>query len=151
MTSAGAGAGGRTPPPVGRTRAPRRRGTTSPAPVDAAEAAARHVGRWVPVCRYEDLAPDRGAAALVSGRQVALFRTAGDGLYALVNRDPYSGGNVLARGAVGRSGTVPTVASVSRGHLFDLRTGRCLDDEAVAVRVVPVRRTADGVVEVGVP
>ena len=34
-----------------------------------------HEPRGSTVCRLDDLAPERGAAALVGGDQVALFRT----------------------------------------------------------------------------
>ena len=30
---------------------------------------------FLPVCRYDDLLPERGAAALLGSRQVAVFRT----------------------------------------------------------------------------
>ena len=29
---------------------------------------------WVPVCALDELVPQRGAAALIGGRQIALFR-----------------------------------------------------------------------------
>ncbi|RJK96844.1 nitrite reductase small subunit NirD [Vallicoccus soli] len=105
---------------------------------------------WVPVCPYDALVPDRGAAAIVDGDQVALFRTADGAVHAVGNRDPFSGANVLARGIVGGRGDVPTVASPMYKQAFDLRTGRCLDDAAVAL---PVWRTRvrDGLVEVLAP
>jgi nitrite reductase (NADH) small subunit len=54
---------------------------------------------------------------------------------------------VLSRGIVGSRGDVPTVASPLHKQVFDLRTGRCLDDDAVGVPVYAVRHRA-GVVEV---
>jgi len=95
---------------------------------------------WVSVCRVSDLTPDRGAAALVGHRQVAVFLLSplpGSGdtpteIYAIDNRDPYSGANVLARGLVGSAGDRPTVASPIYKQRFDLRDGTCLDgDEPV--------------------
>lgn len=109
-------------------------------------------GTWTSVCRLADLAVERGAAALVNGQAVAVFRTHGDAVHALGNHDPFSRASVLARGIVGTrtvDGTeVPFVASPMHKHAFDLRTGRCLDDEAVAVAVYEVR-VLDGVVLVG--
>ncbi|MGH9155838.1 MAG: nitrite reductase small subunit NirD [Acidimicrobiales bacterium] len=103
------------------------------------------------MCSLDLLIPDRGVAALVGGRQVALFRTSPDGaLYALGNRDPFSGANVLSRGIVGSRGDVPKVASPMYKQSFDLRTGVCLDDPAVTVPVFPVR-VVDGLVQVAVP
>jgi nitrite reductase (NADH) small subunit len=94
---------------------------------------------WVDVCGYDDLIPERGAAALVGGHQVAVFRTFTGDLYALSNRDPFSGAYVLARGIVGSRGGLPTVASPMYKQVFDLSTGRCLDDPAVSVPTFGVR------------
>ncbi len=101
---------------------------------------------WVRICRYDDLVPERGVAALVDGQQVALFRTFDGMLYAIGNQDPFSGAFVLSRGIVGTSGVVPTVASPVFKQPFDLRTGRCVVDASVAVPVHDVRRV-DGDVE----
>lgn len=105
---------------------------------------------WVDVCALEDLVPGRGVCALVGGAQVALFRVEpGDRLYALGNRDPFSGANVLSRGIVGSRGEVPKVASPMYKQSFDLRDGRCLDDPSVAVPTHAVR-VVGGRVEVAV-
>jgi nitrite reductase (NADH) small subunit len=82
---------------------------------------------WVPVCRLEALSPERGAAALVGGVQVALFRTHDDHVYAVQQLDPFSGAHVISRGIVGTRGDAPTVASPMYKQVFDLRTGQCLD------------------------
>lgn len=102
---------------------------------------------WVPVCRYDDLLPERGVAALLDGIQVAIFRTYDGAVHAVGNHDPFSGANVLARGITGSRGDVPTVASPMHKQTFDLRTGRCLDDPAVSVPVWPTC-VVDGVVQV---
>ncbi len=102
---------------------------------------------WVDVCALEDLAVDRGACVLVDTYQVALFRPSpGDALYALSNYDPFSRAYVMSRGIVGTKGEVPKVASPVYKQAFDLRTGECLDDPAVAVRTFPVRVVAGRVV-----
>ena len=106
--------------------------------------------KWTSVCKLTDLDPERGAVALVHGRQVALFRTHDDEVYAIGNRDPFSGAHVLARGIVGSREGMPTVASPMYKQVFDLRTGQCFDDEKVRVPSFPVRVT-DGVIEVGSP
>lgn len=105
---------------------------------------------WVDVCAYDDLIPERGVAALVHGRQVAVFRTYEEELYALSHRDPFSGAYVLAHGILGTRGGVPTVASPMYKQVFDLRTGRCLDDPARVVPAFLIRRTPAGRVEVAV-
>jgi nitrite reductase (NADH) small subunit len=103
---------------------------------------------WRPVCRLEELEPERGATALVHGQAVALFRTHDDEVHALGNHDPFSRASVLARGIVGTRGEVPFVASPMHKHAFDLRTGHCLDDAEVTVPVYGVR-VEKGVVLVG--
>ena len=105
---------------------------------------------WVPVCGLKALSPERGAAALVEGVQVALFRTHDDRVYAVQQLDPFSGAHVISRGIVGTRGDVPTVASPMYKQVFDLRTGECLDPvgkEPVHLRTYAVR-VADGVVSV---
>jgi nitrite reductase (NADH) small subunit len=103
---------------------------------------------WQDVCAFDDLVPDRGACALVDGRQVALFRVAPtDELFALSNHDPFSGANVISRGIVGSKGDVAKVASPMYKQSFDLRTGVCLDDSTVKLAVHLVRER-DGRVEV---
>jgi nitrite reductase (NADH) small subunit len=102
---------------------------------------------WTPVCRWDDLVPDRGVRALVAGSAVAVLRCSfADGLYAIDDHDPYTGTSVLSRGLVGMTiEATPFVASPLRKQRFDLRTGRSLEDPSTAVSVWPVR-VADGVV-----
>ncbi|MCC3772331.1 nitrite reductase small subunit NirD [Streptomyces sp. UNOC14_S4] len=102
-------------------------------------------GAWTPVCRYGDLLPGRGVAALVGGEQVAVFRDRAGALYAVDNHDPFSGAHVISRGITGTRDGVPVVFSPMYKHAFDLRTGACLDDERALdgsparLRVWPVR------------
>ncbi len=107
-----------------------------------------HAEKWHPVCRLVDLEVRRGVAALVHGQAVAIFRTDDDQVHAVGNHDPFGRSSVLARGIVGRLGEVPYVAPVAHGHHFDLRTGRCLEDDQVSVPVYDVK-VVDGVVLVG--
>ena len=93
-----------------------------------------------------DLVPGRGVAALVEGRQVAIFDV-GDEILAVSNRDPFSGANIMSRGLVGTRGDIVKVASPMYKQTFDLRTGTCLDDPDIRLSVYPVR-VLDGRVEV---
>ncbi|MEY9849999.1 nitrite reductase small subunit NirD [Streptacidiphilus sp. MAP5-3] len=89
-----------------------------------------HDGRnWTRVCALADLTPGRGTALLVDGQQVAAFRDRAGQLYALDNRDPFSGAYVLARGLLGTRGPVPVLISPMYKQAFDLRDGTCLDEE----------------------
>ncbi|GAA2903443.1 nitrite reductase small subunit NirD [Streptosporangium fragile] len=104
--------------------------------------------RWSPVCSYTDLLPERGACALVDGRQIAMFRTFDGVLYAIDNHDPFSGAQVLSRGIVGTRAGEPCVASPMHKQAFSLVTGVCLDDPAVSVPTYRIRLAEDGTVEV---
>jgi nitrite reductase (NADH) large subunit len=85
------------------------------------------------VCELDDILDCAGVCALVDDEQVAIFRV-GELIFALENLDPFSGANVLARGIVGDiKGEVVVASPVYKQH-FSLRTGRCLEDEAVALR-----------------
>ncbi|HJQ46241.1 MAG TPA: nitrite reductase small subunit NirD [Amycolatopsis sp.] len=102
----------------------------------------------VAVCAVERLILGRGVAALLpDGRQVAIFRTQDGKFYAISNVDPFGRAAVLSRGLIGDANGVPTVASPLLKQRFDLTTGRCLDDESVAIRTYEVR-IVDGVVHV---
>ncbi len=105
--------------------------------------------RWVPVCSADRLTPGRGVAARVSNGQVAIFLLSDGGVTAIDDVDPISGVAVLSRGIVGDVGGEPTVASPVYKQRFDLRTGRCLDDDTVEVRTWPVR-IEDGRIEVAI-
>lgn len=104
---------------------------------------------WTAVCAVEQLPRERGVAALVGGRAVAVFRTYDDEWFALDNHCPFARASVLARGIVGTRGDVPFVASPMLKQPFGLRDGVCLDDPDVRVATYPVR-VVDGVVHVGV-
>lgn len=135
-------------------------GPTATVPASAASGAASGAGTaspaasptpaagWVRVCRLDDLLVERGAAALLGHRQIALFRTFDGRLYATDQIDPFSGAAIMSRGIVGDRQGVPTVASPMYKQVFDLRTGACLDTqgkEPQALGVYPVA-VDDGVV-----
>ena len=106
----------------------------------------------VPVCRLDRLVPERGAAVLVHGTQLALFRVADpdtgeDRVHAVSHLDPFSGAHVMARGIVGSSGERVTVASPMYKQVFDLATGACLTEPDVRLQVWPTR-IVEGLVHV---
>ena len=105
---------------------------------------------WRDVCAVDDLVPERGVAALFGERQIAVFLVEPAEVLAVDNLDPFSGAAVLSRGLLGSAGDVLTVASPVHKQRFDLRSGRCLDDDTVAVATYPTRVVA-GRVEVAVP
>ncbi len=98
---------------------------------------------WLAVCELSSLVPGRGVAALLpDGSQVAVFVDRAGRPYAIGNQDPFTGAHVLSRGLVGCARGRAFVASPLLKQRFDLESGRCLDDEEVAVRTYPVRTTA---------
>lgn len=117
---------------------------------------------WTTVCPLDDLAVERGAAALLAGPggpvQVALFRLVDGRVLAVQQLDPFAGANVMSRGLVGTRGGEPTVAGPLYKQVYSLVTGECLETAGYAPRpglaprlaTFPVR-VADGVVSVGLP
>src|ERR1041384_1993092 len=96
----------------------------------------RPAGAGMKVCRLDEIVPDTGVCALIGGEQVAVFRI-GESVFAIGNRDPFSGANVLSRGIVGDlQGELVVASPVYKQH-FSLLTGRCLEDPSVGVAVYP--------------
>jgi NAD(P)H-dependent nitrite reductase small subunit len=87
---------------------------------------------WHAICALEDILPESGAAALVDGKEIAVFRV-GDAVFAIGNNDPASDANVLSRGIVGDIGGEIVVASPIYKQHFSLITGRCLEEPRFAV------------------
>lgn len=97
---------------------------------------------WIRVCNTNDILPYSGAAALVLGRQVAIFRLQSD-FYAISDYDPFSGAYVLARGIVGDRAGVVKVSSPIYKQSFSLLTGECLDDPSIKLPTYPLQVTDD--------
>jgi nitrite reductase (NADH) large subunit len=87
---------------------------------------------WHAICALEDIVPESGAAALVDGKEVAVFRVR-DAVFAIGNYDPASDAHVLSRGIVGDIGGEVVVASPIYKQHFSLITGRCLEEPRFAV------------------
>lgn len=97
---------------------------------------------WETICKLGDIPPNSGAAALVNGVQVAIFRSA-ESVYAVNNHCPFSNANVLARGIIGDfDGDLCLVAPLYKQH-FSLSTGQCLEDESVKIACYEVRLKGD--------
>ena len=90
------------------------------------------------VCSLEEILESSGICALVNGEQVAVFRI-DQQVYAIGNRDPFSGANVLSRGIVGDLNGELVVASPVYKQHFSLLTGRCIEDASVSVPVYRAR------------
>ncbi|UXJ50059.1 nitrite reductase small subunit NirD [Pseudomonas citronellolis] len=102
---------------------------------------------WQDLCSRDDLVADSGVVAWVGGVQVALFYLPGSArgrqLYAVENRDPLSGANVIGRGIVGCLGGELVVAAPLYKQHFRLEDGACLEFPEQQLRVWPVRLRGD--------
>ncbi|MFB6519403.1 nitrite reductase large subunit NirB [Streptomyces sp. NPDC056401] len=86
------------------------------------------------------LEPGRGrTAVLPDGTEAAVFKDRAGEVYAVGNRDPFSGADVIANGIMGSRDGVPVVASPMHKQVFDLRTGICLDDPEVSLPLVELK------------
>ena len=112
----------------------------------AAEKVSLTAVRWTAICSLDDLVPYSGIAALVNGRQLALFYLPDQQppLFALDNWCPAAQANVLSRGIVGDIKGEPVVASPLYKEHFSLTTGQCLE-KALQVQCWPVRLQGDTV------
>lgn len=98
---------------------------------------------WQLLCNRQDLVANSGVVAWVDGAQVALFYvptdTNGQQLYAVDNRDPKSGANVIGRGIIGSlAGDLVIAAPLYKQH-FRLSDGTCLEYPEQRLRTWPVR------------
>ncbi|MEU3183189.1 nitrite reductase small subunit NirD [Streptomyces sp. NPDC006923] len=110
--------------------------TVEDSPTRPGAVALRLGDEWFTVCALSVLTPGRGVAALLpDGRQAAVFLDRAGHPYAIDNRDPFTGAQVLSRGLLGARDGRPFVASPLLKQRFDLTTGRCLDDDSVSVQV----------------
>ncbi|HDS0960769.1 Nitrite reductase (NADH) small subunit [Pseudomonas hunanensis] len=102
---------------------------------------------WQTVCQAQDLVADSGVVVWFDGAQVALFYLPGQSqpLYAVDNRDPRSGANIIGRGLVGSvQGELVVAAPLYKQH-FSLLSGECLEDAGQRLRVWPVRLKGEAV------
>ncbi len=112
------------------------------------ETAAGITAGWHRVCLVNDLEPAWGEAALVAGRQVALFRTGPGEVLAVAHEDPATGAHVMARGILGSRGARPTIASPLHKEVYDLETGACFSTPGLSLATFSTR-ILDGFVEIG--
>ena len=96
---------------------------------------------WETTCQLQDLVAGSGVCALVANEQVALFYLPDEEqqVFAISNRDPIGGANVLSRGIIGDVGGTLVVASPLYKQHFDLTTGFCLEDDDIRVEVYQAR------------
>ncbi|MFJ4397165.1 nitrite reductase small subunit NirD [Pseudomonas sp. NPDC089396] len=115
--------------------------------MNISNAAVKTHANWQAVCQANDLVADSGVVVWLKGAQVALFYLPGleQSLYAVDNRDPRSGANIIGRGLVGSvQGELVVAAPLYKQH-FSLQSGKCLEDAGQQLRVWPVRMNGEAV------
>lgn len=107
---------------------------------------------WQNLCQHQDLVANSGVVAWVNDCQVALFYLPDNEqqLFALGNRDPKSGANVIGRGLLGKLGNDLVIASPLYKQHFRLADGSCLEYPEQRLDVWPVRLNGSNV-EIGLP
>jgi len=107
---------------------------------------------WSRVCGRNDLVPNSGVVAWLDGAQIALFylpdEQGGERVYAVDNRDPRSGANVIGRGLIANLANKLVVAAPLYKQHFCLEDGICIETPDERLRVWPARLHGD-CVEVG--
>ena len=103
---------------------------------------------WRAVCTRDDLVADSGVVVLLDGQQIALFYLPdadGPDLYAIENRDPKSGANVIGRGLLAHLGGNLVVASPLYKQHFRLADGSCVQYPEQQLRTWQARFNGDTV------
>lgn len=99
---------------------------------------------WETICHIDDIPNNAGVAAMVEGRQIAVFKV-NDQLYAIDNYDPIGKANILSRGIVcSIKGDICVASPLYKQH-FSLTTGQCVEEE-ISVKCYAIRGS-DGNVE----
>lgn len=104
---------------------------------------------WQALCSRHDLVANSGVVAWFEGQQVALFHLpdteTGEQVFAVANKDPKSGANVIGRGLIGLIKGDLVIASPLYKQHFRLADGSCLEYPEQSLQVWPVRLNGDAV------
>ena len=104
---------------------------------------------WRALCSRHDLVAHSGVVAWLDGKQVALIHLPhgelGEQVFAVENRDPKSGANVIGRGIVGQLKGELVIASPLYKQHFSLADGHCLEYPEQQLQVWPARLNGDAV------
>jgi nitrite reductase (NADH) small subunit len=101
--------------------------------------------KWQTICHKDDLVKNSGVCALLENEeQIAIFQVK-DEVFTVGNWDPIGEANVLYRGLIGDTKGDIYVASPLYKQRYVLNSGKCLDDEAVAIKAYDTRLQNDEV------
>lgn len=96
---------------------------------------------YFPIAPVHAIPEGGGVCALVKGKRVAIFHLLVSGeprYFAVENRCPHWGEEVLWRGLTGNHGAELTVACPLHKRLFSLETGACLSGDVGSIAVYPL-------------
>lgn len=94
---------------------------------------------WISVCDENALPLDRGVAAWVGERAVAIFNLGEGGLFALDNIDPASGVSLLSRGLICDIQGHLCVASPLYKQHYRLVDGLCVEDPSLRAQIFELK------------
>ena len=99
------------------------------------------------ICSKSDLVENSGVCALINDEQIAIFYipSCEQKIFAISNWDPIGKANVLSRGIVGDLEGKIVVASPLYKQHFDLKSGKCLEDENESVKTYAISLEDDKV------
>ncbi|WP_417777161.1 nitrite reductase small subunit NirD [Stutzerimonas xanthomarina] len=104
---------------------------------------------WRALCSRRDLVANSGVVAWLDNEQVALFHLpeteTGEKVFAVANKDPKSGANVIGRGILGQLKGDLVIASPLYKQHFRLQDGACLEYPEQRLRVWAVRLKGEAV------
>lgn len=104
---------------------------------------------WRALCSRRDLVANSGVVAWLDGEQVALFHLpeteTGEQVFAIDNKDPKSGANVIGRGILGQLKGDLVIASPLYKQHFRLQDGTCLEYPEQRLQIWPARLNGDAV------
>jgi len=101
--------------------------------------------KWQTICHKDDLVNNSGVCALLANEeQIAIFQVK-DEVFTVGNWDPIGEANVLYRGLIGDTKGDIYVASPLYKQRFVLNSGKCLDDDTVAIKAYETRLENDEV------
>lgn len=116
---------------------------------NAARMDATQTATWRALCSRRDLVANSGVVAWLDGQQVALFHLpdteTGEQVFAIANKDPKSGANVIGRGLIGQLKGDLVIASPLYKQHFRLADGSCLEYPEQHLQVWHVRLNGDAV------
>jgi nitrite reductase (NADH) small subunit len=122
-----------------------------PVPAGQSTSKRRIPEQWEPICQRKDLVANSGVVVWLDNIQIALFLLPetgeGEKVFALQNRDPKSGANVIGRGIIGHLKGSLVIASPLYKQHYRLDDGTCLEYPEQQLRHWPARLNGD-VVEI---